>query len=218
MKDEMDRYYDLRAPEYEQIYYRDIPERRAELDFAAESLKKLADGQRVLDLACGTGYWSKVASQTAAEVVALDKSMPMIKEARQKQYGCPVRIHQADLYSHGIEPDQFDLVLLCFWFSHHSKADFRRLFETVFSPAKQTGRIWLIDNNPPAEGSENISARVDEHGDNYKRRYLDDGSEFIILKNYYSADELKAIFGRYATIEELRYGHYYWTAELRSLK
>lgn len=215
MSDDMDKYYDQRAPEYEQIYYRDNAERQDELKQAREQLLDLAAGRRVLDLACGTGYWTQVASQTAAEVVALDQSMGMIIEARKKEYVCPVEFVQGDLYAHGLKPDSFDLVLLCFWLSHHSRADFGRLFAPLIEPARASAKIWLIDNNPPAESSVNQSLRIDEHGNNYKYRYLDDGTRFVIMKNYFSETELRSLFPVFADLLDLQYGHYYWMAELQ---
>ena len=57
---ETEEYYRLRATEYEQIYFREIPERRKEIDNEAERLRALVAGKTVLEMACGTGYWTKV--------------------------------------------------------------------------------------------------------------------------------------------------------------
>lgn len=35
----MSRYYNSRAPEYEQIYFRDVPDRRREIDIEAARLE-----------------------------------------------------------------------------------------------------------------------------------------------------------------------------------
>ena len=52
----------------------------------------------------------------------------------------------------------------------------------------------MIDNNPSAEGG-SVEPQLDEHGNNYKERRLSDGRSFVILKNYFEADELSAILG-----------------------
>ena len=62
-------YYNARAPEYEQIYYRDDPQRRKEIDDESKFIKNLAAGKTVLDLCCGSGYWTHQLSQTADLVV-----------------------------------------------------------------------------------------------------------------------------------------------------
>ncbi len=38
-------YYRIRAGEYEKIYYREIPERRKEIDDEADRLRKLVEGK-----------------------------------------------------------------------------------------------------------------------------------------------------------------------------
>ena len=119
-----------------------------------------------------------------------------------------------DLYDGPLESDNFDLVALGFWFSHHPRQDFDQLFDVLIRGVKRNGLIWIIDNNPPAEGSTNTSVRVDEHGNNYKRRKLDNGREFVILKNYFSRQELEAVFSKRFVVRSLVYGLYYWSAVL----
>ena len=62
-------YYRARAAEYEQIYYRDVPERRQEIADHFEFVEKLAAGKTVLELACGSGYWTQAAAKNAREVI-----------------------------------------------------------------------------------------------------------------------------------------------------
>ena len=207
-------YYRARAPEYEQIYYRDVPERRRELDEAAQRLKQLTEGRSVLDLACGTGYWTQILSTAAASVVAVDISTEMLNEAIKKTYQTPVEFVRADLHTLPFPAACCDLISVGFWFSHQPKQEYDQFFKDIIHPLKRGGSVWLIDNNFPAEGPQMESVRVDEHGNNYKRRYLENGEGFIILKNYFSKEELQTTFAPCFSINELVYGRYYWSVVL----
>jgi SAM-dependent methyltransferase len=146
--------------------------------------------------------------------MAFDLSGEMLAVARKKDYSCPVHFASADLYSMSIEKGAYDIVALGFWFSHHPRQDFDRLFDVLAKGLKPGGFIWMIDNNPPAEGPQIDSVRVDENGNNYKKRYLDNGREFVILKNYFSRNDLQMIFETRFIIKSLIYGHYYWSTVL----
>ncbi len=212
--DEMMRYYCARAPEYEQAYYRDVPKRREELREEAERLERLVAGKTVLDLACGTGFWTGVMAKTAAGITAVDVSSEMIREAKKKQYALPVQFIQADLYNMPTQPRNYDIVALGFWFSHHPRQEYDRLFGVLTAGLGSNGLIWMIDNNPPAEFHPDESVRTDENGNNFKRRCLNDGREFVILKNYFSRPELESIFSARFKIRKLVYRRYYWSAVL----
>lgn len=211
----MIEYYDRRAPEYEQIYYRDIPARRLEIDQEAERLSELVGGKQVLDLACGTGYWAEVMSLSAAHVVASDLSSGMINQAKEKQYRSKVDFVRADLYHPPFCKKSFDVVTLGFWLSHHPRPDYESLFAPLSSLVKADGLIWMIDNNPPAEGDQQDSIGSDQAGNNFKTRLLDNGEEFTILKNYFSEDDLRNILSPAFNISQMIFGKYYWSLQLR---
>lgn len=211
------QYYDRRAPEYEQIYYRDDPQRRTELAEEVNRLQKLSQGKQILDLACGTGYWLHQMSRTASKIVASDLSSQMLQVAREKKLGCPVDFVRSDLYALPIESHQFDLVSLGFWFSHHPKPDYSPLFESLIRPLKPGGRIWMIDNNPPAEGITREPVGQDEHGNGYIRRYLSSGEAYVIVKNYFSEQQLRHQLRDRFEIEQLVYGKCYWSVVLAPL-
>jgi ubiquinone/menaquinone biosynthesis C-methylase UbiE len=211
------KYYASRAPEYEQIYYRDAPQRRRELDDEAKRLTRLVGGCTVLDLACGTGYWLERMAQTARSITAVDISSEMIHEARRKTLACPVEFIQADMYHLPLSADAYDRVTLGFWLSHHPRQLYGQLFTLLLTFLKEDGLIWMIDNNPPAEGLTHNSVGRDEHGNNLIKRKLLSGEEFVIIKNYFERDGLKALFEGEFRIERLTYGECYWSVVLKPL-
>lgn len=210
-------YYRARAPEYEQIYYRDVPERRKEIDDECAKVRAIAKDKTVLDLVCGTGYWTKIASASAKTVVATDIAPEMINQAKTKVYNCPVEFVVSDLYHLPFKPHSFDLVMLGFWLSHEPKQNYSVLFDAITAPLKPGGQIWVIDNNPPAEGSQVDSTGADEHGNNLKVRRLDNGNEYVILKNYFSKEELEKILLERFRIIDLIFKKYYWSALVESV-
>jgi SAM-dependent methyltransferase len=215
MKDDTVNYYRARAAEYEQIYYREVPARRKELADDVTRLSPLATGRNVLEFACGTGYWTHVMSETARHITAVDISAEMLAEARKKPLGCPVEFMEGDMFAQALPPHSFDLIALGFWFSHQPRQEYNKLFDLLDLCRTPDARIWLIDNNPPAEGHNTDSAGTDSFGNNYKQRFLNDGTSYVILKNYFSRDELTEIFARRYRIDQLMYGTYYWSVVLR---
>ena len=108
----------------------------------------------------------------------------------------------------------YDLVAVGFWFSHQSRQGYEQFFQLLEKAVTRSGLIWMIDNNPPAEGPNYESAGDDEHGNNYKTRRLENGEEFVILKNYFSRTQLEEIFSIRFAIRELIYKTYYWSVLL----
>ena len=75
-------YYARRAAEYDEIYAK--PERRADLAQLRNVVTRHFAGRRVLEVACGTGYWTELLTRSAASVVATDVSTGVLDFARAK--------------------------------------------------------------------------------------------------------------------------------------
>ena len=75
-------YYVRRAPEYERIYQK--PERQAELRVVREMVANTFAGRSVLEVACGTGWWTEVLADIARSVVATDVNEEVLAIARTK--------------------------------------------------------------------------------------------------------------------------------------
>lgn len=210
-------YYRARATEYEQIYYRKVPERKQEIADQCSYLETFAKDKVVLDLACGTGYWTRVSATTAKAVVAGDIVLEMIKQARLKEFVSPVQFVVSDINKLPFAPNTFDLVTLGFWLSHEPIQNYSALFDSITAPLKPGGLIWMIDNNPPAEGPRSDSVGSDEHGNNFKKRQLLNGNEFVILKNYFNEQKLRDILSPRFEIQNLVFRRFYWSTLLKPL-
>ena len=60
----MQDYYAARAPEYDRIYLK--PERQADLGAIRQWLPTVFKGRSLLEIACGTGYWTQYLAPEAA--------------------------------------------------------------------------------------------------------------------------------------------------------
>jgi demethylmenaquinone methyltransferase/2-methoxy-6-polyprenyl-1,4-benzoquinol methylase len=83
MSDSLLDYYDKRALEYEGIYAK--PERQADLAALKNLLQATLAGHRVLELACGTGYWTSMIAETAECVLATDANQSVLQLAWEKK-------------------------------------------------------------------------------------------------------------------------------------
>ena len=70
------QYYAKTATAHDSIYA--LPERQDDLEEMIERVADVLDGHIVLELACGTGYWTEVIAQSAASVVATDINPEML--------------------------------------------------------------------------------------------------------------------------------------------
>ena len=68
----MVEYYARRAAEYEDVYRK--PERQSDLVRLTERLAAAFPGMDVLEVACGTGYWTRRLAKSARRIVASDVS------------------------------------------------------------------------------------------------------------------------------------------------
>lgn len=204
----MVNYYAERAREYERIYEK--PERQEDLRRLREYVGRALSGAHVLEVACGTGYWTEVIAGAAASVVACDINEEVLAIARGKGIDPrKVTFHKEDAYALPAFPRKFTGGLAVFWWSHVPRArlrDFLRGFHSVLAPG---ALVVMIDNNY-VEGSSTPISRIDAQGDSYQTRRLADGSTHEVLKNFPTEAELRAVLEGLAVeirVENLRY---YW--------
>lgn len=120
--EELRRYYDAQARVYDDMYLRKNPEWRLDLKAVTEEMVKTLSGRWVLEVACGTGYWTEIAAKVAKRVLAIDASEKMLRIARERTASVNVDYRFGDAYAMAEVPSEFDGGFANFWFSHIPKA------------------------------------------------------------------------------------------------
>ncbi|HEY4845143.1 MAG TPA: class I SAM-dependent methyltransferase [Candidatus Dormibacteraeota bacterium] len=144
----------------------------------------------VLELACGTGWWTQWLALHAADVTAVDAADGMLALNRKRVKMANVRYVLADVFSW--KPDRrYDLVFFAFWLSHVPHDRFAAFWQLVSEALAPGGRVFFIDelDTDRARGSE---TRLD---DDAVLRELEDGRQFRAVKLFYQPSELEAKLG-----------------------
>jgi SAM-dependent methyltransferase len=205
-------YYRRRAQEYEQIWHRDDPVRQGEQSAMAAALQDLFRHRRVLEVACGTGYWTQFAAVTAARVCAIDGAPETLDVARAKNLPADqVTFRAGDAYALAGVPGDFDAALAMCWFSHVPIARHAEFLAGLHRRLEPGAVVFMADNmNVPGVGGELI--RRDGCADTFKLRTLADGSRHEVLKNYFTAAELRQLLSPLATDLRVHAGQCFWWA------
>jgi ubiquinone/menaquinone biosynthesis C-methylase UbiE len=81
----LEKYYADRAGEYDRVYLK--PERQSDLRKLELLLGQEFKGLDVLEIACGTGYWTQFIARSAGKILAIDYNPETIQIARNRYYG-----------------------------------------------------------------------------------------------------------------------------------
>ena len=202
-------YYARRATEYEAVY--DKPERQADLARLREELAETFRGRSVLEVACGTGYWTPHVARHALRVDAYDINEETLAIARTKRVDSTrVSFSQGDAYAPPIATPRHDAAFAGFWWSHVPTQHIARFLEGLHAALAPGARIVCIDNRLIA-GSSTAVSRTDEWSNTYQWRVLSDGSQHEVLKNFPKPAELQAAVQPYAAAFEVcLFDHYWW--------
>ena len=203
-------YYSKRASEYEAIYRRQDPIRLSELQAISHAIMESFRGRCVLEVACGTGYWTQFAAKVAERIVAIDESFEMLEIARAKNMPADkVEFAQADAYNLDTVAGTFDAGLSNFWFSHIPKARVNEFLHGFHKKLVTGATVFMADNvYVPDIGGELI--RRTDIEDTFKIRELRTGSKHVVLKNYYDEEELRGIFAPLVIELEIHVGQCFW--------
>jgi len=202
------QYYSKRASEYERIY--DKPERQQELEWLRGRIPEIFRDRTVLEVACGTGYWTQFIAQTARHVHACDINEPVLEIARDKPIARDrVTFFKADAITLAGVPPGCDAAFAGFWWSHVKKADLASFVKNLAVHLRPGSRVAILDNTF-FEGSSTPVSRRDAEGNTYQKRRLASGEEYEVLKNFPTADELREAVAPVAREAHLETLAYYW--------
>lgn len=186
-------YYRARAGEYDDWWFRrgrydNGPDAAAAwFADAAEveaALQTFAPAGEVLELAAGTGIWTRHLVRHAQHVTAIDASREVLAINRDRTGDERVEYVEADLFAWR-PPRRYDVCFLGYWLSHVPESRFAGFWELVDDALVPDGRFFLVDSTRPDRA--HISAQT---SDETAVRTLADGREFEIVKRFYAPAEL----------------------------
>jgi demethylmenaquinone methyltransferase/2-methoxy-6-polyprenyl-1,4-benzoquinol methylase len=196
----MRAYYDARASEYEEAYtlgtgtssIRDPGVFTSEARTLASIVGQRMSG-RVIDIACGTGFWLPSYAASCSQVTLVDQSGKMLDECRKKveRLGLAGRstLRQGDVFEEQFTPASYDSALIGFLLSHLTEAQEAQFFAALKSMLAAGGRFLILESAwSPERATVNVKTEQQE-------RRLNDGTRFEILKRYFDRNDV-AEWGR----------------------
>lgn len=194
---EMRAYYAERAPYYDAVYLK--PERQSDIAFLSNYLPEQFKDREVLEVACGTGYWTQHIAKLARRVLASDGTAEPLEFAKLRpRHNCNVEFALADAYKLGADLGQFNASFAGLWFSHIPVGLRSSFFAGLHERLVPGAKVVLIDNNQ-AQLRDFPITETDHEGNTYQQRALNDGSVHRVLKNFPVEHELVELVAPFAS-------------------
>jgi SAM-dependent methyltransferase len=194
-------YYDARAPHYDEAPAGPTP---SWVDEIVAAMRSALAGRHVLEVACGTGLWTRRLAAAAATVTAVDAAPAMLALARRAVADHPnVTVRPADAYRLDALDTTFDGGLAMQWWSHVPYARHAEFLTGWHARLAPGAAVFVADNQLTPPWHERLLRPAGEP-DSYEPRELPDGSRHRIVKNYFTADQLHALFAPHAAGARVR--------------
>jgi len=201
LRDQID-YYRARAGEYDEWWFRQGRYDRGSefnarwhsetgaVEAALDAWIARRRPRSVLELACGTGLFTRRIAPRVASVTAVDASPEVLAINRARMSAANVNYVEADLFEWRPH-ERYDAVFFSFWLSHVPDSRFASFWSSVAAALAPEGAAYLIDSAfDPTSTAKNHDVPGREAG--VVTRKLNDGREFRIVKVFWEPQSLAA--------------------------
>ncbi len=200
--EEQRAFYRARAPEYDDWWQRrgrydrgeaETSEWQRQVAVVAGALESFDARGDVLELAGGTGWWTKQLARTADHLTVVDASPETLKINRARVERTDVEYVVTDIFDW--QPQRsYEVVFFSFWLSHVPRQRFSGFWSLVRSCLGPGGRAFFIDNRTDSTPSPSSKDPfVVEYGPDLHLRRLRDGSEYRVVKVMYEPEQLQRL-------------------------
>ena len=212
---EQHRYYEDRAPEYDDVWYRrgiyDLGpdgnerwfEETAELEAAVDDLDVSGS---VLELACGTGLFTRHLAPRAGHMVAVDAAASALAINRARLADPRVEYVHADMFEWSPPGGaRFDTIFFAVLVSHILPERSRAFWDRLRGWLALGGSVFFCDDvaGPEPRRSDPGVPTVDGPPFAHRRR-LSDGREYTIVKILYGPEEFREMLAAFGWEADVR--------------
>jgi demethylmenaquinone methyltransferase/2-methoxy-6-polyprenyl-1,4-benzoquinol methylase len=201
LQDQID-YYRARAGEYDEWWFRTGrydrgPEFnahwRAEVVLVEAALDAWLTERApatLLELACGTGLFTRHLARRVPRMTAVDASPEVLALNQNRVAAANVQYVEADLFSWR-PATRYDAVFFSFWLSHVPDDRLADFWDGVAAALAPNGAAYLIDSafDPSSMAKDHVLPQPDA---GIVTRKLNDGREFHIVKRFWEPQTLNA--------------------------
>ena len=164
--------------------------------------------REVLELACGTGWWTERLAAHAASWIATDADTGALDIVQHKAIQGLSATTTLNAYQPSVSTP-VDCVFAAHWYSHLRLDERSIFFRSVHGCLKPGGRLIMLDNNFVSGSSTEIS-RTDIEGNTYQTRKLRDGGLHEVLKHFPDHQQLAASAKPYVDAHRARLTCGWW--------
>jgi ubiquinone/menaquinone biosynthesis C-methylase UbiE len=191
------------------------PDMDEDIDDMSIHLGNLLAGHTVLELGCGSGFWTEVVAESAQAVTALDINANLVDIARER--GMPegkVSFRVADALDLPEDIGKFTAVLVSFLWSHLNKKEQEQLLATL---KKRLGKdvLLVILDDSFVEGFSEMIARTDADGTTYEILTTPEGERFEVPKSYQADSALRKRLGNVGKEIKIERVEFFWILTCR---
>ena len=153
-----------------------------------------------LELASGSGLWTRPLLRVCERITAVDASPEMHARNRARNGDTRVEYVEANLFDYR-PPAQYDLVFAGSWLSHVPPARFPSFWAMVADALAPDGRVVMVDDG--IRNAQGVSRFASDPTGSGADRRLPDGREFTIVKVAYAPEELEALLSELGWIAKV---------------
>lgn len=207
------KYYALLGEALEDKYLE--PDMDEDIDDMSIHLGNVLAGHTVLELGCGTGFWTEVAAESAQSVLAVDINASLVDIARERPMTeGKVTFRVGDALDLPEDLGKFSAVLVSFLWSHLNKKEQEQLLATL---KKRLGKdvLLVILDDAFVEGFSETIARTDADGTTYQILTTPEGERIEVAKSYQSDSALRKRLGNVAKEIKIERIEFFWILTCR---
>ena len=188
LSDDVSRYYAARGTVYDQTAgYADPASERLREPIKVRYREMFA-GHGVLEVACGTGYWTAVIGETAKSVLGTDVNPALVSQAKDRCRRLRnVTFHIADAYTLEGVAEGFTAAFGHWWWSHVPRERIGGFLAALHSKLLGGALVLFVDQLP----YDGPVRRQDSAGNTLEQRALPDGRSFEVVKNFPTEAEIR---------------------------